>query len=577
MRRSECIAGILGAPDSGSTRTRGRSALSAALVAGLLLTTLLTAAPALADPTGSIAGTVTGPTGAPLPGIRVVAEGSGGGMNFATTATDGTYAVKNLFPDDYWVQFICPPGLPSGSWSSSGFVAGRDQSTNVTVPEGAAVTGINVQVPPGVLLSGKVTNQAGKPLPNIRVTAGATGGDARSSGVTGSDGKYVVAVLPGTYDLYFQDPIDAYRDGNWSSAGYSARHPTDIAVVNDPVPNLDVSLPVNLFRQYTVSRFGSADQYATAAALSRAMFDPGMNVAYIASGADVFGALSGVAAAGVAQAYAMRGPLLYVTKTAIPPATAAELARVKPLQIIVVGPPSEVSNAVLAALKHFTKGTVTREGGADAASTAAAVSKANYPFGSVSLVVVASADLAGAFSGAAGVAATLQMGGGPVLFVTKTAIPTATAKELARLKPGRIVVVGPTSAIGARVVSALARYTSGSVTRDGGADVYATAATVSRVTNGQVVNEPAAFVASGADLAGVLAGIAGAAAGGGYRLVGPVLYVTKTSIPLATATELGRMKPEQIVILGSTSAISTTVGANLRRYLASPPHLPPMP
>jgi len=40
---------------------------------------------------------------------------------------------------------------------------------------------------------------------------------------------------------------------------------------------------------------------------------------------------------------------------------------------------------------------------------------------------------------------------------------------------------------------------------------------------------------------------------------GPILLVNQNSIPGATATELTRLKPKRIVILGGTGVVSTTV------------------
>jgi putative cell wall-binding protein len=92
-------------------------------------------------------------------------------------------------------------------------------------------------------------------------------------------------------------------------------------------------------------RYAGADRYATAAAISAAHYAPGVAVAYVATGANFPDALAGAAVAGN-----LGGPLLLVTQASIPSATAAELSRLKPARIVVLGSNAVVSDAVLNAL-----------------------------------------------------------------------------------------------------------------------------------------------------------------------------------------------------------------------------------
>jgi hypothetical protein len=94
------------------------------------------------------------------------------------------------------------------------------------------------------------------------------------------------------------------------------------------------------------TRLSGTDRYATAAAISKATYAPGVPVAYIATGLGFADALAGAAAAGKTG-----GPLLTVPGTSIPAATAAELSRLKPAKIIILGGTGVVSQAVLLAAK----------------------------------------------------------------------------------------------------------------------------------------------------------------------------------------------------------------------------------
>src|SRR5699024_3579615 len=82
----------------------------------------------------------------------------------------------------------------------------------------------------------------------------------------------------------------------------------------------------------------------------------------------------------------------------------------------------------------------------------------------------------------------------PVLLTTTDRLPTATAAALEQLQPAEIVVLGGTEAVGEKVVTALADYTDGTVTRVAGDDRYGTAASLSEVHDPGV---SAVFVATG--------------------------------------------------------------------------------
>jgi len=201
----------------------------------------------------------------------------------------------------------------------------------------------------------------------------------------------------------------------------------------------------------------------------------------------------------------------------------------------------------------------SRLAGADRYGTSARVSSTSFAPGVPVAYVATGSNFPDAL--AAGPAAA--KGGGPVLLMQESSIPTAIATELTRLKPHKIVVLGGTAVISDAVVAKLRGYaTSGVATRIAGSDRYATAARTSAATFDAGV--PVAYVATGASFPDALTG--GVAAG---RQGGPILLVRSTSIPSATATELARLEPGRIVVLGGTSAISSAVATSLRPYATS--------
>lgn len=98
-------------------------------------------------------------------------------------------------------------------------------------------------------------------------------------------------------------------------------------------------------------------------------------VVFVATGNNFPDALGAAAAGGVSNA-----PVLLVTGSILPAPTRAELERLKPSRIIVVGGTGVVSEGVVNSLKGLTfKPTVDRVAGADRYETAAALSAAIFP------------------------------------------------------------------------------------------------------------------------------------------------------------------------------------------------------
>ena len=302
----------------------------------------------------------------------------------------------------------------------------------------------------------------------------------------------------------------------------------------------------------TVTRLAGPDRYATAAAISAATYAPGVPVAFIATGENYPDALAGGPAASVSG-----GPVLLVRATSIPPPVSAELARLGPGRIVVLGGPSVVSDGVAASLQAYTTGGVTRLFGSDRYATAAAISAATYAAGPPVAFVATGENYPDALSGGPAAAAA----GGPLLLVRGASIPAPIAAELSRLNPGRIVVLGSAAVVSDAVATALGAYTTGGVTRLAGPDRYATAAAISTWTF--AANVPAVYIATGENYPDALSGGPAAATDRG-----PLLLVRAGSIPPAVAAELTRLNPGRIVVLGSSAVVSDAVATALGAYVA---------
>jgi putative cell wall-binding protein len=303
-----------------------------------------------------------------------------------------------------------------------------------------------------------------------------------------------------------------------------------------------------------VDRQAGPDRYATAAAISASNFPPGSPVAYVATGLNFPDALAGAVAAGRHGA-----PLLLVHTNSIPSPTAAELKRLKPGRIVVLGGSSSVSDGVRDGLRAYTAGGVTRLSGPDRYATAAEISRVTFPHGAASVYIATGRN----FPDALAAAPAATRAGGPLLLVDTDAVPRATAAELSRLKPERIIVSGGPSSVSDAVLKALRQH-AGSVTRLSGPNRYDTAAAISAATFG--ANPSTVYIATGGTFPDALAG-----AGVAGRDNVPVLLTAPNSLPASTIAELKRLNPGRVVMLGGPGSISHSVAVSTSLNLGGSP------
>ncbi|MEA2652610.1 MAG: hypothetical protein QOI85_2331 [Chloroflexota bacterium] len=200
---------------------------------------------------------------------------------------------------------------------------------------------------------------------------------------------------------------------------------------------------------------------------------------------------------------------------------------------------------------------IQRLSDADRYATAAAISRSQFAGGASTVFIATGSSFPDALAGSPAAAKA----NGPILLTATNQLPSATATELARLKPSKIVILGGTGAVSAGVAASLGSY-AGSVARWAGSDRFATAAAISSSSFGPGVS--VAYVTTGTTFPDALSG--GAIAG---KNGGPILLVDPHTLPTVTATELDRLMPAKIVILGGTGAVSTGVANALAAYAPS--------
>ncbi|MET3975712.1 cell wall-binding repeat-containing protein [Cellulosimicrobium sp. TH-20] len=297
-------------------------------------------------------------------------------------------------------------------------------------------------------------------------------------------------------------------------------------------------------------RIAGKDRYETAVGVS-SVFDPGVPVVYVASGAGFADALSAAPAAAV-----QGGPLLLVQPTGVPAVVATELRRLAPQRIVVVGGPGAVSDGVYRQLAGYTN-AIRRDAGANRYATSRLVSERAFAGQAVEVAYVATgtdfpdALSAGAVAGAYGVPVVLVNG-------RATAVDAPTKQLFQALGVGAVGIAGGEGAVSAAVEADLLDepYLNGNVVRFAGKNRYETSVALNRDVfewaNG-------ALLATGAGYADALAGAAAA----GYIPV-PLWVVPSTCVPAAVLGDGAALGVSTYVLLGGRGVLGDGV-ASLRQ------------
>lgn len=301
-------------------------------------------------------------------------------------------------------------------------------------------------------------------------------------------------------------------------------------------------------------RIAGPDRYATSAAISQSIASAPHRAVVVASGENFPDALAVgplVLELPVEDGWAAEEfPILLVGRDRIPNAVAAEIQRLAPDHIVVVGGPAAVSDAVLTQLAGIV-GTaeVGRVSGEDRYETAAMLTAGVDPVDEV--FVVSGEGFPDALT--AGPAAARQ---GTVLVLTRTAsLPQPSADTLTRLAPSKVTVVGGPAAVSDAVVAQIQQALPGAtVSRVSGPNRYATAAAVADAVwpNGA----ESVFLAPGAKFPDALSGTPAATLNDA-----PILLTRETCHPSETIASLADLDPALRVHLGGELAtyMGTTV------------------
>lgn len=311
------------------------------------------------------------------------------------------------------------------------------------------------------------------------------------------------------------------------------------------------------FLKAVATRLAGADRYATSILIAQNGFpgsptpssplSGGVPVVYLANGASFPDALSAGPAAALEQ-----GPLLLTPASGLTPEVAAELDRLNPAQIVIVGGTAVVSPTVASQAAAYTSQPVVRLGGANRYETSRLIAQRMLAEGlapGANLWVATGSNFPDALS--AGAAAASQ--GAPILLVpgTSAGIDAETASFINdELQSDRVYIAGGTGVVSEGIRLDIAALTStGTVTREGGADRFATSLAINTAAHPTSVSE--VFLAFGYNFPDALSGSVVAGLRGGP------LYITQTGcVSPAILDHILRLSPSRVTVFGGTAIVS---------------------
>ena len=313
--------------------------------------------------------------------------------------------------------------------------------------------------------------------------------------------------------------------------------PTPTEPPTDPEPT--VPPPSDEPRPEPLLRYSGDSRYATAASIAEESFPNPVSEVFLASGAAFPDALSGGPAA------ALRGaPVLLTRPHDLPAETAAQLDRLRPQVVHVLGGEGAVSAAVLQQVQQHAP-SVQRLAGGNRYATGVAIAQQFWT--QAGTVYLASGDT---YPDALSGGALAAQSGSPILLSAGNSLPSVVAQELTRLNPGSVVLLGGPGALGDQVAAEVSALLPGAaVERLGGATRFATSAAIAQ--RGWSVGVDRAYLAAGSDFPDALAGVPAAASGRA-----PLLLTRRACVPPVVQSQLKRLSPEQTVLLGGEAVLT---------------------
>ncbi|WP_404429851.1 cell wall-binding repeat-containing protein [Microbacterium lacus] len=478
----------------------------------------------------------------------------GGGLNWTD---DGTFEFEGLRSGGYQIRFGGESNLvPETYWPG---VRSQDDADLISVGETDHPDLGEITLVQGGMLGGNVyaRNAAGS-----LVAAPAEVSLWKRDEVTGyyeqylqnwndSAGKFGGALVEaGTYAVRARPAVESGLGSEWHTDARYFADSTDVIVA--PGQRVQFTDMVLEPRYFDIWRVAGADRFSTAVEITRTIYGDAVpaasrpSVLYLTNAFNYPDAL----AAGPA-ASAQGGAILPVAQDHAPEVILNEIARLRPLSVVVVGGVNAISPAVVAQVRARVGSDVqvSRIGEATRYETAEAVVRDAFRSGSPSAFIATGQNFPDAL--AAGAAAA-HLGAPVILVPGGEELPAATAALLADLGTVEVFIAGGPFAISSGIEADLQKLLGAvNVTRLAGETRYQTAS----VINATVFNgAERALLASGSSFPDALSGGPLASALGAPLYLAPSHCVTDD-----VYFQLWDQDVQGVALLGGTAVLADSV------------------
>ncbi|MGV8895907.1 MAG: cell wall-binding repeat-containing protein [Rhodoglobus sp.] len=513
--------------------------------------------------TGTVSYALPGGGTAPLTNAKVSFFRSFDSSNdYVLTDAQGRYVLP-ISTDyaDFVLKFDAPYGshLASEYWNNTPNYAAAEL---LRVAAGTFKYGFDAVLAREATLNGRVEYSLGTPTALVGATvtlyrsdSGAANFTYWDAKVTDELGNYAFSLLPvGDYKVKVTDDSPKDLGSQYWQGQKFLNDATPIALAEGQ--NLTLAAITLVKRNISAVRLAGPDRFSTSVAISEELFpgsSPVVPVVYIASGLNYPDAL----AAGPA-AIKQGGGLLLVLPSAIPASVAAELERLKPQKIVLVGGTPSVNDLVKADLERFVRvpGDVIRIGGTDRFDTANKIARYAFGDGGASTAFFVTgynfpdALAAGSAAGREHAPIILVNGNDPLL-------APSTIDLMYGLGVSHAYVVGGTGTVSNGVENSIrsnltpsGRFDTTYLSRLAGGDRYSTAVSV----NGMWADSDVAIIATGSGFADALGG--GTLAG---ALGVPLFLSPSNCVPQSVIGSLVRLQVNKVILLGGPATLTSSI------------------
>lgn len=304
-----------------------------------------------------------------------------------------------------------------------------------------------------------------------------------------------------------------------------------------------VATPVGGASAASVDRLSGSDRYATSVAIAQQAYPSGAPIVFLATGSGFADALSAAPAAA-----AHGGPLLLTDPRALPASVTAELKRLKPSRVVIVGGTGAVAGSVVTAVRNLGL-TVERVSGADRYATSRAIVDRFFEEAPTAWLATGAN-----FPDALAASAAAGSIGAPVVLVNgfERSLPRETVSLLDALGVTTTLIAGGTGVVSTSIEEGL--RARGEVLRLAGSDRYATAVAINAYAFPAAER---AFLATGINFPDALAGAAYAG-----RIGSPLYTSIPTCLPAAVRDDVvSRLGATRVTLLGGSAVLGGGVSS----------------